>query len=349
MTSYLEERPVGRKTTSRASAARPHCLHPGEPLSCRHPNPDSMHSAARALRAFLVPAAVVLVCHGQAQPSVSDLLLQRTEERVRAYVQQYEGVVGVAFIDLTTGRSHAINGDVAFPQASSIKIPIMIRVFQAEREGLLKLGDAVAFTPRDLVRGSGNLKQAIAAGPMSMPLLDVVTAMIEHSDNSATNKCIALVGQDRVNRMLDEMGFVRTRLRRVMQDPQAIRNGWENISTPNEMAAIASQLWRGRLVDADACRQMLEILKKVKGPMREALPADVTAATKTGGMPGVNCQSGVILVPERPFALSVMSTFNPPDRQPIADITRIVYDAFARLASANEWGHAWRRPPPPRR
>ena len=292
-----------------------------------------------------VALVALVVLPAYAQPAVWELHLQRAEQRVRDYVQNYEGVTGVAFIDLTTGRSYAINGDVAFPQASAIKIPIMIRVFQAEREGALSLNDVVRFTPRDLVGGSGNLQAAIAAGPMEMSLLEVVTAMIEHSDNSATNKCIALVGMDRVNRMLDEMGFVRTRLRRVMLDAKAVEKGWENISTPNEMATMSAELWRGRIIDDTACRRMMDILKKVKGPMRAALPSDVEAATKTGSVPGVICQSGVILVPNRPFALSVMSTFNPADKQPITDITRIVYDSFALLARSNEWGHTWRRPP----
>ena len=105
------------------------------------------------------------------------------------------------------------------------------------------------FTAKDAGGGSGGLEELIKAGPLEMPLIDVVTAMIHQSDNSATNKCIAIVGMDRVNRMLDEMGFVRTRLRRMMQDRKAMENGWENISTPNEMTLISQQLWRGHVID----------------------------------------------------------------------------------------------------
>jgi len=181
---------------------------------------------------------------------------------------------------------------------------------------------------------------------MEMPLLDVVTAMIQHSDNSATNKCIALVSMDGVNRMLDELGFVKTRLRRVMMDRSAVEEGRENISTPNEMMVMTEQLWRGRFIDDKACKQMLDILKKSRGPMREGVPAGVEVASKPGGVPGVTCQSGVVLLRERPFALSVMSTFNVAGNQPVTDITRIVYEAFAGLARANEWGHAWRSPAP---
>ena len=43
-------------------------------------------------------------------------------------------------------------------------------------------------------------------------------------------------------------------------------------------------------------------------------------------------------------ALSVMTTFNHSGKQPITDITRIVYDAFALLARSNEWGAALRPP-----
>jgi beta-lactamase class A len=302
-----------------------------------------MTACSRFCRGLGLALVIVAGVHLHAEQSVSELLLQKTQQRIRQLVDADAAVVGVAFTDLTTGRRYAINGDVSFPQASAIKIPIMMRVFQAEREGRLKLSDAVKFQPADLVGGSGNLKKAIAAGPLEMPLIEVVTAMIEHSDNSATNKCIALVGMERVNRMLDEMGYVRTRLRRVMIDSRAVERGLENISTPNEMALIAENLWRGRVVDEAASRAMLEILKKVKGPMREALPAQVESATKTGGVEGVRCESGVIFVPGRPFALSVMSTFTPAGKQPITDVTRLVYESFATLARSNEWGHAWKK------
>ncbi|MDP1581320.1 MAG: serine hydrolase [Candidatus Didemnitutus sp.] len=295
------------------------------------------------LRALFVGVFAFSTATAFAQPSVVELLLQRTEQHVRDYVHQQDGVIGVTFTDFATGKSYGVNRDVLFPQASSIKIPIMMRVFQAEREGAFRLTDAVKFTPRDLVGGSGNLKAAITAGPMEMPLLDVVIAMIQHSDNSATNKCIALVGMDRVNQMLDEMGFPRTRLRRVMIDQEAIRAGRENSSTPDEMARMAEQLWRSRVIDEAACRQMLEILQLVKGPMRDALPDGVAAATKTGGLPGVNCQSGVILLEGRPFALSVMTTFSSTGQKHITEITRIVFAAFDKLARSNEWGRTVRQ------
>lgn len=287
---------------------------------------------------------LLAACAARAQPGVIELFLQGTEQRVRDYVKGQSCVIGVAFIDLATGRAYSVNGDVLFPQASAIKIPILMRVFQAEREGRLKLADPVQFRPADVVGGSGNLRERIAAGPLQMPLLDVLDAMIQHSDNSATNKCIALVGLDSVNRMLDQMGFVHTRLRRVMQDRKAIEGGLENLSTPNEMARIAQRLWQGRIVDEAACREMMELMKKVKGPMRAALPASVPAATKTGSTPGVSCQSGVILLPDRPFALSVMTTFNHAGREPITDLTRIVYESFALLARSNEWGGSIRPP-----
>ncbi len=227
-------------------------------------------SLVRSLRR-LVCALALVAGWAHAQPTVTDLFLQRAEQRVREYVQGYDGAVGVAFIDLTTGRGHAVNGDVSFPQASSIKIPIMLRVFQAAQEGVLKLSDPVPFTPADLVGGSGNLRKAIAAGRWSSA--DRRRDRDDRTQRQQRDEQVHRArGMDRVNRMLDENGL-RAHAAAARDDGRQRRQrGWENISTPNEMAEMARQLWQGRLVDQASCRQMLEILKKVKGPMREAVP-----------------------------------------------------------------------------
>ena len=70
-----------------------------------------------------------------AQVTVTDLLEEKTIEQVRAVGRSMEGVMGFAAIDLETGRITQLNGDVVFPQASSIKIPILIQMFRAARAG----------------------------------------------------------------------------------------------------------------------------------------------------------------------------------------------------------------------
>jgi beta-lactamase class A len=167
--------------------------------------------------------------------------------------------------------------------------------------------------------------------------------MIVESDNTATNRCIDLAGgMDRINRMLEENGFSRTRLSRKMMDTAAAARNDENLSTPNEMARLLQQIHAGRLVDAAACREMLDILRRVRGGFQEGLPLDTETAAKTGQLGGVRGETGIVFLPHRPFVLSVMSGFIDDRRTPVPEVTRIVYRMFDKLARSNRYGHTIR-------
>ena len=89
---------------------------------------------------------IVLAGAANAQPTVTELLEQKTLAEIRRFAAGFEGVLGVSAIDLTSGRSFAFQGDTVFPTASTIKIPILFRVYQAERAGRLHHdGDTVDF------------------------------------------------------------------------------------------------------------------------------------------------------------------------------------------------------------
>ena len=284
---------------------------------------------------LLLPAAL----WAQAEPAA--LLEARTLAELARYEETFDGALGVAAIDLATGRSFALNGDTLFAQASVIKIPILVRLFHAAREGGLRFSDKVTLEPRDAVGGSGTLALDLKKGPVTLTVGDLAEAMMVVSDNTATNTLIRMAGgMERVNRMLEGHGFRHTRLRRVMMDAAAARRDDENTSTPNDMARLVEQIYRAKIVDAEASREILAIMRRVPGGIRKGLPAGVEAAVKTGSIPGVRGEAGIVFVPERPFALSVMSAFLAGDGlTPVAEAARIVYRMFDRLSRSNRYGH----------
>jgi beta-lactamase class A len=272
-------------------------------------------------------------------PSAEELFGAKLTARLRAVEEQSSGVIGYAIIDLGTGRMLERNGNTVFPQASSIKIPIMIQVFEQAREGRLRLSDTVTLTAKDAVEGSGHLRLLLRTNPLTISVEDLVTAMIQTSDNTATNRLIAMAGMERVNAMLDRLGFRQTRLRRIMLDAEAAARNEENVSTPVEMARIAELLYRGKAVDAPASHRMLEIMKLVSADFRAAVPPGVPVASKPGELTGVRCETGIVYVKGRPFVLSVAASFLREPDNPVPEVARIVYEHFARLARSNKFGN----------
>lgn len=283
-------------------------------------------------------AVLLLAFHANAQTTVIDLLEEKTIAQLRQLEQRSEGLLGVAAIDLNTRRTFEYHGDTQFPQASSIKIPILMEMFRAREQGKLKMTDPITLTAKDKVEGSGHLRALLDKGPLTLTIKELVTAMMETSDNTATNQCIRMVGMDTVNGALDRLGLRRTRLQRVMLDSAAARRDDENIGTPNEMVQLAELLYRGRAVNEAASREMLDIMRLVKAHFRKALPT-VDIASKPGGIPGVMCETGIIFLKNRPFALSVMTTFVPSKSELVEEATTVVYKHFERLAASNSYGH----------
>jgi len=278
----------------------------------------------------------VLTLAGQTAP---ELFEQKLLTRLRALDNQLDGVLGVAVIDLTTGQTFSYHGDTVFPQASSIKIPIMAEMYRAERAGEFTFMDAVTLHPKAYVGGSGELQKGLLQGPVKTTIGKLMQAMIEESDNTATNWCIAKLGMARVNRLLDELNLVNTRLRRIMLDTAAAARNEENVSTPKEMARLVEMIYRQRLVDPSASMDMRNLLGLVKADFRKSVPAGVEVASKPGEVTGVRCETGIIFLPGRPIVLSVMSSFVVGEDNPVPAVTRIVFSHFDRLASGNRYGN----------
>lgn len=273
-----------------------------------------------------------------AQP-VADLLTAKLKQRIEAYDAKMEGVLGVAVIDLNTGQRWSYNGKTVFPQASAIKIPILIEMYRWREEGLLKFEDRVTLQPNELVGGSGVLQNRLKNGPITVTIEEIVREMIASSDNTATNWCIRRVGMAGINQTMSKLGYLSTRLQRVMIDQAAASRNEENISTPEEMAEIVKLIHDGKAVSAKASAGMIEMMKLVKADMRKAVPAQFEVASKVGELTGVRTEIGIISLPGRPFVLAVMGTYLKEPFSPIEDITRMVFEHFSKLAQGNIYGN----------
>lgn len=290
------------------------------------------------MRRFLtmgVLAALAL----RGETDVTHLLELKQHARIQALDDKLNGVLGVATIDLTSGRIFVYNGDAVFPTASSIKIAIMIELFRQERSGKFHFSDVVTVQPGDDVGGSsGPLSQALKKGPVQTTIRKLMEDMIVYSDNTSTNRCIELAGMEAVNRLVAGFGLRATKLRRKMMDTAAAARGDENVSTPLELAKLVEMLYRGTAADAASCREMLDIMKRVKADMRAAIPAEIAVASKPGDLDGVHCEAGLVYLAKRPFVVNVMSTYLDGKSNPVGDATRIVFDYFEKLAHSNRYG-----------
>lgn len=290
------------------------------------------------LVAMAMPGFVFGQQHSPANPLQSDLSAKLAADLNRI-ATSYDGVMGIFVKDLTSGQTFGVNADTVFPQASSIKIPILIELMRQAQDGKLNLTDRVEIHRANLVGGSGVL-QFFSEGSSAVSLRDLAVLMVVLSDNSATNMIIDRVGMENVNAMLDGLGLDQTRLERKMIDISAEQADRENHSTPRQMGTLVEELNAGKLLDAEHTKMALEILEYPKdSPIRAGVPPAITVAEKPGSLSGAQCDSGIVFLEGRPYAISVMTTFNPTDgNAAITGVSQRVFSYFERVAHANAYG-----------
>ena len=286
-----------------------------------------------------VLAALMLCSPAQSQEAHREIIRDKFQSDLTSVVDRYEGVAGLHIVDLTSGERWAVRGNLHFPQASAIKIPILLELFRrAESEPEL-LAKRVEMTDAVRTLGSGVLRY-LTDGGSSLSLEDYSIYMILYSDNTGTNVLIDELGIDAINALSASLGAGQTLLQRKMIRPDQSAIGNENLSTPRDAATIMEKIASCELpISKTHCARVREILELYKGgPIRTPVPEDVPIAFKPGGITGVSTVWGIVDVPDRPYVIVVMSNYGGNGGAVIEEVSRLAYDYFSRLSGITDYG-----------
>jgi beta-lactamase class A len=276
-----------------------------------------------------------------AQGELSLILEKKLTEKVEKLLEDSPAVTGFMAVDLTTGKKFSHNADISFPQASAIKIPILMEVCAQFEEGRFELSDERKISPENIVGGTGIIKYLSNSPVFSIEELS--NLMIVLSDNSATNSLIDLVGMSEVNRRLNSLGIEKTILQRKMINTAASGRGEENLSTPADAVEILKTLYAGDFVNETTSKKIIEILKKTEpsdSRLAVGIPAEVPMAFKTGFLNGVSTEWAIVFLNERPYAIAVMESFKVEgeSEEIVERLSAIIFQHFWKLGNATEYG-----------
>lgn len=102
------------------------------------------------------------------------------------------GRLGVAAIDLASGRRMALDPDARFAHCSVFKLPLAAAILARVDQGALALDRRVPFTAADLLDYSPVTRSRLKEGGMTVAAL--CEAAVTVSDNAAANLLLPLVG-----------------------------------------------------------------------------------------------------------------------------------------------------------
>ncbi|WP_310412451.1 serine hydrolase [Chamaesiphon sp. OTE_8_metabat_110] len=236
------------------------------------------------------------------------------------------------FINTELGEHSEWGADRVLPAASTIKLPILIALFQDVDAQKVNLAEKLTIDKNSIAGGSGDL-QAQKPGTQ-VSILVAATKMITISDNTATNLLIArLGGKSALNQRFRNWGLSTTTINRPLPDLEGT-----NITTARELARSMMAIERGNIVSAASRSQILNIMRRTTGNtmLPQGLGAGAKIAHKTGDIGSLIADVGSIEFPTGKKYLAVVLVkrpYNDPSGpELVRKMSAIAYDYFQTAA-----------------
>src|SRR3990170_1132366 len=135
---------------------------------------------------------------------------KRAVQEFKEKTENLSGVYGLFVVDLNGGLSYGVNEEEVFQAASLIKLPVMAGIFMEANAGNINLDQKYVLKSEDKVGGAGSLYGRPPG--YEITYRNLVRLMGKESDNTAFNIVRKLLGDEKINRVLQKAGMVDTSL-----------------------------------------------------------------------------------------------------------------------------------------
>jgi len=260
-------------------------------------------------------------------------------EEFEQLAENFNGDVGFYLMDLESGNTFEMNADTLFPTASTIKIPIMIGIFNKIERGDLFFDQKLTYDGKHDDTWGNDLINQLKPGA-EVELSKLVHLMMSTSNNTASlwNQYLAGSGTE-INSLMDSLGFEHTRVNSRTDGRQKNREayGWGQ-TTPRELVQMMYKIYSGEIISQAASEQMYRIMTRNywDGEALSQIPPYINVASKNGAVS--RSKSEVLLVngPSGDYLFALM-TKNQEDAgyeddnegfQLLRDVSELLYGHF---------------------
>ncbi|WP_051585892.1 serine hydrolase [Caldanaerobius polysaccharolyticus] len=236
--------------------------------------------------------------------------------KLQSYISTRPGQISVYVHDLTTGQTLSIGGDNVYAAASTIKLPLVLYLYEQAAAGKIDLNTKLTYTPKYYMQGTGILQGQPFGGQYTIRELSRLA--IEYSDNVAWQMLLDYAGQDNLTAFEKSLGANAT----------GLVNGL-SVTTPKDMDIYLSELLAFRDENYDLGNEVLYYMEHsiFSEGIPQELPSGVVVAHKMGALDDKFHDVGIVFG-NRPYIITIFTENGWEDAslQTLADISRIVYD-----------------------
>jgi len=262
----------------------------------------------------------------------------RLKEQIIELMSKTEGDFGLAFKNLENSDTIFINAHEYFHAASTMKTPVMLEIFNQEKQGKFKISDSIIVQNEfesivDKSRYSLSINDdsddiLYRKIGQKMTIHDLTYEMMTKSSNLATNILIDKVGAKNVMKLLSSLNIKENIVLRGVEDQKAFEAGLNNKTTPFGLMQIFEHI----ALTQPSNSLMMEILfeQKFNEIIPAHLPKTVKVAHKTGSITGVQHDSGIVFLPDRRKYVLILLSKNLKNAddgvKTLAVISKLIYD-----------------------
>jgi len=241
-------------------------------------------------------------------------------------------------VDIDHGHEIGLDPDEPVVTASVFKVAVMLEFARQAAAGRFALTDRVTVPASRRTMGPTGL--SVMSDDVELSWRDLAFLMMSVSDNTATDIVMEHVGADTIAKTLAELGLpgtaapedCRQLLDGLMEDlgltgeddvdfaalppdriaaARALTPHRTNRTTAREMARLLTLIWRDEAGPPEACAEVRRIMALQVWPHRLScgFPDGVKVSGKTGTLPGIRNEAGVVEFPDGArFAVAVFTT-----------------------------------------
>jgi len=266
------------------------------------------------------------------------------EQQLAGLAEASRGRIGVAALDLATGRTVDVLGDQRFPMASTSKIAIAAAFLEGVDQGRWSLTSEYPLLMP--VRSAPFSSTVAPVRPGTyMSARSLIEAMITRSNNYATDALLKVVGgpsavNDWVRRAGVDDWHIDRDIATLVRDDGAVNPATvidsRDSATPLAMVRLLAEIHNGKMLSPASREVLLGAMSRcVTGKRRipALLPAGATVLHKTGSLNNTSSDVGIIKAPDgRAYAVAIYVTGQGTrlERENrIASIARALYQGYS--------------------
>jgi len=256
-------------------------------------------------------------------PTIKIVRNQPLLPQIESIISKKGGTFSVYIVELSTGKEYAINKEMVVDAASVNKIPILASLYHLVDKEEIDLNRIIVPQEKDIQNyGTGSIQYDKPGTPYSIKTL--ARLMMEKSDNTAAYLLASvIVGIDEVQKLVESWGMAQTDM-------------ISNKTSVKDIFIITEKMYQGEITSPELTREMIDFMddSDFEDRIPKGVPSTITVYHKTGDEVRTVHDAGIVVLPDRPYFLGVMTTditSEEETKEQIARISKIVFSQVADL------------------